>query len=68
MENFEEYLKSIFSDDITNFNTKELSDEELVLISQSFVKRMVNLIQLSEYEQSVFDKVNAELADRGING
>lgn len=68
MENFEEYLKSIFSDDITNFNTSEISNEELVLISQSFVKRMVNLIQLTEYEQLVFDKVNAELANRGING
>lgn len=62
MDNFEKLLRSIF--DCCNF--KEISDETLMDVQQQFYKRLSLMIELTEYEREMFEKVSEECKARGI--
>lgn len=62
--NFEEYLQSIFN----NCNFNEISDGQLLEVYQKFNDRLVLLINLTEYEQHIFETVVQEIELRGLNG
>lgn len=68
MNNFEEYLQSIFTNDIVSFDSTNISDEKLVEIANKFSQRMATFVALTDYEKLVFDYVNVLLNQRGING
>lgn len=68
MNNFEEYLQSIFTNDIVSFDSTNISDEKLVEVANKFSQRMATFIALTDYEKLVFDYVNVLLNQRGING
>lgn len=68
MNNFEEYLQSIFTNDIVSFDSTNISDEKLVEVANKFSQRMATFIVLTDYEKLVFDYVNVLLNQRGING
>lgn len=68
MNNFEEYLQSIFTNDIVSFDSTNISDEKLVEVANKFSQRMATFVALTDYEKLVFDYVNVLLNQRGING
>lgn len=68
MNNFEEYLQSIFTNDIVSFDSTNISDEKLIEVANKFSQRIATFVALTDYEKLVFDYVNVLLNQRGING
>ena len=68
MNNFEEYLQSIFTHDIVGFDSANKSDEKLLEVANKFSQRIATFVALTDYEKLVFDYVNVLMSQRGING
>ena len=50
MNNFEEYLQSIFTHDIVGFDSTNISDEKLLEVANKFSQRIATFVALTDYE------------------
>ena len=46
MNNFEEYLQSIFTHDIVGFDSTNISDEKLIEVANKFSQRIATFVAL----------------------
>lgn len=67
MLEFEQYLKSLFSN-LEDFDEANLSDDLIRELDDKFMVRLASFIQLTDFEQVVLEWLNEVKAQRGING